>query len=284
MLIIGGRGEFGQFLQRDVLPSLGAEIVLTIERETAREQHADKLRQARHIILATPLADYAERACELVHQCRDLNEPTTLWLISSVQAGVWRAVTATLASVANPYLAAVFIHPMYGPNGFRAKEREAETFRNFLTAKAEGAQHRLDGEIAELADAFRSKLSIGTTTAFDPDEHDRATAYSQGLSYCVGQLMFERPEIDTAVKGQMPDLHHSFHANRNLIIDFLRINAYMPAVVAMFAKSWQRTTQSTYADLLQAFAEADTALHLRANSPIPTKWYAKLRAAATNLL
>src|SRR5712664_132776 len=94
VLIIGGRGEFGQFLQRDILPALGAETVLTLERDTQREQHADRLRQARHIILATPLAGYAERGCELVHQCGALNKPTTLWLISSVQVGVWRAITA----------------------------------------------------------------------------------------------------------------------------------------------------------------------------------------------
>src|SRR6266446_9163179 len=99
VLIIGGRGYFGQFLQRDILPALGAEIVLTLERDTPYEQHAANLRQARHIILATPLAGYAERACDLVRQCVDLSEPTTLWLISSVQAGMWRAVTATLAGL-----------------------------------------------------------------------------------------------------------------------------------------------------------------------------------------
>jgi prephenate dehydrogenase len=284
VLIIGGRGEFGQFLQRDILPALGAEIVLTLERDTPPEQHIDRLRQARHIILATPLAGYAECACELVHQCGDLIETTTLWLISSVQAGVWRAVTETLAVVANPYLAAVFVHPMYGPNGFRAKEREAETFRNILTARIDGAKHRTGEEVAEIANAFRSKLSIGTTTDFDPEAHDRATAYSQGLSYCVAQVMFERPEIDAAVKEQLPDLHRSFHANQNLISDFLRINSYMPEVIGVFTASWQRTTQSTYADLLHAFAQADTALSRGANSMIPTKWYEKLRAASVELI
>jgi len=284
VLIIGGRGEFGRFLQCDVLPALGAQIVLTLERDTPREQHAGRLKQARHIILATPLARYAERACELVQQCGDLNEPTTLWLISSVQAGVWRAVKATLAVVANPYLAAVFVHPMYGPNGFRAKEREAGTFRNILTATVDGAKHRTESDVTEIENAFRSKLSIGTTTDFDPEEHDRATAYSQGLSYCVAQVMFERPEIDAAVKERMPDLHRSFHANQNLISDFLRINSYMPEVIGVFAASWQRTTQSIYAELLHAFAEADTALSRGANAMIPTKWYEKLRAASIKLI
>ena len=280
VLIIGGRGEFGQFLQRDILPNLGVDSVLTIERDTAVDQHWPRLQQAKHIVLSTPLAGYEERARELVQQCRDLNEPTTLWLISSVQAGAWRAVTAALATVANPYLAAIFAHPMYGPNGFRAKEQEAETFRNILTATIDGAQHRLAGEIAEIGDAFRSKLGIATTTAYDPEQHDRATAYSQGLSYCVGQVMFERPEIDAAVKQRMPDLHHSFHANHNLINDFLRINNYMPEVIEVFAESWQRTSQSTYADLSHAFGEADAILSRGASSTIPTKWYEKLRAAS----
>lgn len=280
VLIIGGRGEFGQFLQRDILPSLGARAVLTLERDTPPEQHLDKLRQARHIVLATSLAGYGERASELVHQCRDLNQPATLWLISSVQAGVWRAVSATLAKVGNPNLAAVFVHPMYGPNGFRAKEREAETFRNILTATADGAEHRTAAEIAAIAGAFRDKLSIETITDFDPEEHDRATAHSQGLSYCVAQVMFERPEIDQAVKEQMPDLHQSFHANHNLINDFLRLNAYMPEVTEVFAEAWPRTIQSTYTDVLCAFAQADTALSRGAISLIPTKWYEKLRAAS----
>lgn len=283
VLVIGGRGEFGQFLQRDILPSLGIRTVLTIERDTPRESQADWLRQAGHIILSTPLAAYEERARQLVQQCRNLNSPATLWFIPSVQAGVWRAVTATLADLANPYLAAVFVHPMYGPNGFRAKEREAGTFRNILTATSEGARHPIADEVAEISEAFRDKLSIETTTTFDPDQHDRVTAYSQGLSYCVARIMFERPEIDTAVRKQMPDLHHAFHANHNLIDDFLRLNAYMPEVVAVFTGAWRRTTESVYADLLRAFGEADTALHCGSDSLIPTKWYAKLRAASIKL-
>lgn len=282
VLIIGGRGEFGQFLQREILPSLGADTVLTVERDTPREQHPARLRQARHIILATPLADYTGRACEIVHQCRDLQAPATLWLISSVQAGVWRAVTATLASVSNPWLAAVFAHPMYGPNGFQAKDQESMTFRNILTATTEGANHPLADEVAEIENAFRDRLSIETATDFDPEEHDRITAYSQGLSYCVGQVMFERPEIDALVHEQLPDLHQSFHANHDLILDFLGLNSYMPEVTAVFAESWQRTTQSNYADILRAFGEADTALSHGAKSMIPTKWYAKLRAAWIN--
>jgi len=68
VLIVGGRGEFGQFLQRDILPSLGANSVLTIERDTPAEERPALLRQARHIVLATPLADYVERACQLTCQ------------------------------------------------------------------------------------------------------------------------------------------------------------------------------------------------------------------------
>ncbi|HEX9424892.1 MAG TPA: hypothetical protein VF899_16755, partial [Pyrinomonadaceae bacterium] len=120
VLIIGGQGEFGQFLQHDILPILGIGNVVTIERETPREEHARLLQQARHILLATPLAGYAELACDLVYRCGRLQQPTTLWLIPSVQAGVWRAVTATLEIVGNAFLSAVFAHPMYGPNGFRA--------------------------------------------------------------------------------------------------------------------------------------------------------------------
>ena len=215
-----------------------------------------------------------------MHKCHNLRKPTTLWLISSVQAGVWRAVTAVLATVENPWLASVFVHPMYGPNGFRAKEQEAETFRNILTATVDGTQHPLAGEVAEISEAFRSKLSIETTTAFDPEQHDQVTAFSQGLSYCVAQAMFEHPQIDALFKERMPDLHRSFHANHNLINDFLRINTFMPEVSAAFSESWQRTRQSNDVDILRAFAEADTALSRRATSQIPTKWYERLRAAS----
>ena len=278
VLIIGGRGEFGQFLQRDILPNLGVDTVLTIERDTPRDQHLPKLQQARHLIIATPLAGYAERACEIGHECRNLQRPLTLWLIPSVQAGVCRAITAMLTSVQSPYLSAVFVHPMYGPNGFRSDEREARTFRNFLTATAEGAKHSLTEEVAQVVKAFHGKFGIDTITAFDPEQHDRITAYSQGLSYCVAQTIFERPEIDALVQTRMPDLHFSFHANHGLILDFLRLNAYMPKVLAVFGDAWQRTTQSSYQDLLSAFAQADETLNCGIEPSIPTKWYEKLRA------
>ncbi len=281
ILVIGGRGEFGQFLQQDILPVLGADSILTIERETPRDEYLLGLQRARHIVLATPLAGYAELACELVYRCRDFLTQTTLWLIPSVQAGVWRAVTATLEMVGNPLLSAVFVHPMYGPNGFRATEPEARTFQNVLTATHEGSEHPMSAEVTQICDAFWSKFNIATALDFDPEEHDRITAYSQGLSYCVARCMFEQPELDTLIKEHMPDLFHSFHANHDLILDFIRINAYMPQVIAAFTEAWRQTTESTYRDVLQAFAQADNSLNTGEDSPIPTKWYEKLREAAS---
>jgi len=280
VLIIGGDGEFGQFLRHDIMPALDVTEISIIERDTPHHEHHFLLESARHIVLATPLAGYAERACELIYQCRSLNKPTTLWLIPSVQAGAWRAVSATLEILANPFLSAVFIHPMYGPNGFRETEPEARTFQNVLTATHPGSEHLLDAELSGIASCFLDRFNISTTNAFDPDEHDRVTAYSQGLSYCVGRLMFDRPDIDEALREKMPELHHSFTANHDLIIDFVRVNSYMPQVLAAFAHSWTQTKQQSYSDVLNAFAQADAALNKGEESPISTKWYEKLRAAA----
>jgi prephenate dehydrogenase len=280
VLIIGGAGEFGRFLRQDILPSLGVIHVSIIERDTPREDHQSFLETARHVVLATPLAGYAERACELIYQTRTLNETTTLWLIPSVQAGVWRAVSATLELVANPRLSAVFLHPMYGPNGFRETEAEARTFQNVLTATYSGAKHPLDDELTAITNMFLTRFNIRTTASFNPDEHDRVTAYSQGLSYCVARLMFELPELDQIMHEEMADLHHSFSGNRDLILDFVRINSYMPQVIAAFADAWRQTNQSDYNDVLNAFGRADAALNQGADSPISTKWYEKLRAAA----
>jgi len=254
-----------------------------IERDTPREDHESSLDTARHVVLATPLAGYAERACELIYQSRSLNETTTLWLIPSVQAGVWRAVSATLELVGNPCLSAVFLHPMYGPNGFRETEPEARTFQNVLTATYAGAKHPLDDELTAITNMFLTRFNIRTTASFNPDEHDRVTAYSQGLSYCVARLMFEFPELDQILCEEMSDLHHSFSGNRDLILDFVRINSYMPQVIAAFADAWRQTNQSNYNDVLNAFARADAALNQGADSPISTKWYEKLRAAAREL-
>lgn len=283
VLIVGGEGEFGRFLRQDILPSLGVTHVSVIERETPREEHESYLATARHIVLATPLAGYAERACEMIYQSRTFDSTKTFWLIASVQAGVWRAVSATLELVANPLLSAVFVHPMYGPNGFRETEPEARTFQNVLTATYAGTNHPLDDELNEITNLFLTEFNIRTTTSFTPDEHDRVTAYSQGLSYCVARLMFERPELDQTLREEMSDLHRSFTSNRDLILDFVRINSYMPQVIAAFMYAWRQTNQSDYNDLLTAFARADAALNRGANSPISTKWYEKLRASADGI-
>jgi len=280
VLIIGGEGEFGRFLRQDILPSLGVTDVSVIERDTPREEHQTFLETARHIVLATPLAGYAERACELIYQTSKLNERTTLWLIPSVQAGAWRAAFATLQLVANPYLSAVLLHPMYGPNGFRETEAEARTFQNVLTATYSGAAHPLADELTSFTNRFLTTFNIQTTASFNSDEHDRITAYSQGLSYCVARLMFELPEFDQILRKEMPDLHHSFSGNRDLILDFIRINSYMPQVLAAFAHAWRQTDRSNYHNVLNAFASADAALNQGSESPISTKWYEKLRAAA----
>jgi len=283
ILIIGGDGEFGRFLRHDILPHFGALDVDVVERKTSREEHGHKLEHARHVVLATPLAGYAELACELIYRCRHLKERTTLWLIPSVQAGVWRAVSATLELVANPKISAVFLHPMYGPNGFRETEPEARTFQNVLTATHVGSDHHLANEVKQIISTFETQFNISTTDTFDPDQHDQVTAYSQGLSYCVGKLIFERPEVEAVIEEHLPDLHHSFSANHDLILDFLRINSYMPQVLAAFADAWRHTQQHTYDDVLRAFAQADSSLNRGEESPISTKWYEKLRAAAAQL-
>jgi prephenate dehydrogenase len=160
VLIVGGAGEFGQFLQRDILPHVCDKTVSSIERDTPGEERRSMLNQARHVVVATPLAGYAQLACELVYRCRDVSEPKTLWLIPSVQAGVWRAVTATLEMVNNPKLSAVFVHPMYGPNGFRETEPEARTFQNVLTATHEGAHNVLKSEVENISRTFHTKFNI----------------------------------------------------------------------------------------------------------------------------
>jgi prephenate dehydrogenase len=280
VLIVGGSGEFGKFLQQSILPLLGIESVLAVDRESTREEKTSALQKARHLVLATPLAGYAELACDLVHRCRAQETRTTFWFIPSVQAGVWRAVTASLESIRNPLLSAIFVHPMYGPNGFRATDAEASTFQNILTAKYEGSHHSLSREIDWISKALQDRFNITTTVAFNPDEHDRFTAYSQGLSYCIGQLMFERSELDRLLRERLPELHYSFHANHDLILDFLRINSYVPEVMAVFANAWRQTSQETFADLLSAFGKADLILNGNQGSSIPTKWYERLRAAA----
>jgi prephenate dehydrogenase len=280
VLIVGGAGEFGRFLQRDILPHVCDKTVSSSERDTPHEEQTTLLRQARHVVVATPLAGYAELACELVYRCRDVFEPKTLWLIPSVQAGVWRAVTATLGMVNNPKLSAVFVHPMYGPNGFRETEVEARTFQNVLTATHEGADNPLKSEIENISHTFQTKFNIATTTKFDAEEHDRITAYSQGLSYCVGKLMFQRADLGAFVQKEMPGLYNSFRGNQELIIDFLRINSYMPQVNAAFNDAWEQTSKTTLTDILSAFHTADHRLNHGADSPISTKWYQKLRTAS----
>jgi hypothetical protein len=54
VLIVGGAGAFGHFLQRDILPSV--KTVLSDDRDTRREEHQSLLKRARHVIVATPLA------------------------------------------------------------------------------------------------------------------------------------------------------------------------------------------------------------------------------------
>lgn len=283
VLIVGGAGEFGQFLQRDILPYICVKTVLSVDRDTPSEEQQSLLKQARHVIVATPLAGYAQLACELVYRCRNVSESKTLWLIPSVQAGVWRAVTATLDMVNNPKLSAVFVHPMYGPNGFRETEPEARTFQNVLTGTHEGLDNPLNEEISRVNGSFHTTFNIATTTEFGAEEHDQITAYSQGLSYCVGKLMFQRPELAALVEKRMPDLHNSFRANQELIIDFLRINSYMPQVIAAFNDAWEQTAKTTFTDILRAFRSADHTLNRGTNSPISTKWYERLRVASLQI-
>ena len=92
--------------------------------------------------------------------------------------------------------------------------------------------------------------------------------------------MFQRADLAALVQNEMPDLYNSFRANEELIIDFVRINAYMPQVIAAFNDAWEHTSKTTLADILNAFRTADQRLNRGADSRISTKWYEKLRTAS----
>lgn len=92
--------------------------------------------------------------------------------------------------------------------------------------------------------------------------------------------MFQRADLAALVQKEMPDLYNSFRANHELIIDFLRINSYMPQVIAAFNDAWEQTSKTTLTDILSAFHKADHTLNRGADSPISTKWYEKLRTAS----
>ena len=47
VLIVGGAGEFGQFLQRDILPHVCEKTVASLERDTPSEVRRALLSQAR---------------------------------------------------------------------------------------------------------------------------------------------------------------------------------------------------------------------------------------------
>jgi hypothetical protein len=96
----------------------------------------------------------------------------------------------------------------------------------------------------------------------------------------VGKLIFQRADLAALVQKEMPDLYNSFRANQELIIDFLRINSYMPQVIAAFNDAWEQSSKTTLTDILNAFHTADSTLNRGAGSPISTKWYEKLRMAS----
>ncbi|MBA2670587.1 MAG: hypothetical protein H0U67_09470 [Gemmatimonadetes bacterium] len=279
VVVVGGDGEFGRFLRLQILPDLGVHDAMCIERSMPPAERAALLWRARHVVLSTPLVGYCEAARSLVHECRANLEPVTFWFIPSVQQEVWRAVVEELLGTANPHLSAVIVHPMYGPLGYAAAEPEARTFRNILTGVHAGEAHPMQEEVIRIQQKFRTFLGIETVTAFDPPEHDRITAASQGLSYCVAKAMFEDPELDQAVGERLPDIHRSFHADRSLILEFLRSNSNMPGIAQAFAERRRAAPGGCMTALLAAFQSLDRDLNGE-GSAIPTKWYSRLRSCA----
>jgi prephenate dehydrogenase len=279
VVVIGGEGEFGRFLRLRILPGLGIRDPVSIERSTSATERTAVLSRARHVVLSTPLTGYLQAARSLVRECRANTEPITVWLIPSVQQKVWEAAVNEIMDAANRYLSAVIVHPMYGPLGFAAEEPEARTFQNILTGMHAGEAHPMDEEVLRIQQKFSARLGIETITAFDTREHDRITAASQGLSYCVARAMFEDPALDREVGERLPDLHRSFHADRPLIFEFLRANLYVREIAAAFDDRRRATAGSGLAAALTTFGTLDRELN-GDGSLIPTKWYLRLRSSA----
>jgi prephenate dehydrogenase len=276
VVVVGGAGEFGRFLRYEVLPRLGATSIACIERSTPAAERISLLRRARHVLLATPLAGYPEGAVDLVRECHPAPAPVTLWLIPSVQLPTAEAVSRVHERLGDPCISVVLFHPMYGPASHASPERRARGPQNILTATMEGGAYPLEREIESVGGACERVLGITTTRAFDPREHDRITASSQGLSYCLAMSMFDEPELDAEVRQRLPELHRSFHTDRELIGEFMRANSFAPAVRSAFEASRDLTGSRGLEGALRAFREVDRELN-GPGSAIPTTWYERLR-------
>jgi prephenate dehydrogenase len=283
VVVVGGGGEFGRFLRTRILPGLGVQQTSSIERDTPEGERLERLAAARHVVLSTPLAGYADAARRLVRDVRSAQTPKTLWMIPSVQEPVLEAVRVELRAVRNPAIGVVLVHPMYGPMGFSAVEREARTFRNLVTSVEADAGHPAAREVHAIARRFARRFGIRTTTRFDVTQHDRITAASQGLSYLVALSMFDDPALDAEIAARFPDLHRSFHADHALIEEFLRLNRHVADVEATFRAAREDASGTGSDVVLRAFARVDDELNDRTVSPIPTKWYLRLREAAAGL-
>jgi prephenate dehydrogenase len=287
VVIVGGGGEFGRFLREQILPALGLPGTVSVERDTPAGTRAAALRRARHVVLATPLVGYPETAAELARELlaarTDGARRVTLWLLPSVHLPTLEAVLPVLSGEASGReLTAVLVHPMYGPHGFSRTEREARTFRNFVTAVLAPRGGRAGAEVRRLAAASERLLGIGTTRAIDPAAHDRITGASQGLSYCVAATMFDDPVAEREVAAALPELHRAFRADRGLILEFLRANPFACTLRAEFEAERSRSSESVpgaLGPILSAFAAMDRRLN-PTGSPIPTRWYERLQQAA----
>jgi prephenate dehydrogenase len=278
VVVVGGDGEFGSFLRLRILPALSVVDAATIEGSTPMVTRRALLSRAAHVVLSTPLAGYREAARALVHECSASTAPVTLWFIPSVQREAWDTVVEELLDVANPLLSAVMVHPMYGPRGFAATEPGPRRFRNILTGVHAGESHPIWRELVLLRQAFRARLGIETVDEFGPHEHDRITAASQGLAYCVAQAMFEDPDLDREIGERLPDLHRSFHVDRPLILEFMRASVHMPGIARSFAARRREASESGLASVLEVFRGIDRELNGEI-SAIPTRWYLRLRSA-----
>jgi prephenate dehydrogenase len=240
--IIGGTGRMGTFFSK-VFSDAGHEV-FSAGRNT-RITPRDIARQCELVILSVPIRETVgviDSIAPLLSEEQIIGDLTSLKV---------RPVEAMLKSKAQ----VIGMHPMFGPSA-----------TSLLRQTIVVTPARCDTPVLErILAIFRDQGARITMTT--PEEHDRIMAVVQGLTHFVTLVMADTMRrMNTSPQDTLPFMSPVYRMEMNLAgrllsqdpglySDMLRMNPYIPPVLAACLESHENIAESVTGDNVTQFAD-----------------------------
>ncbi|MDX2128407.1 MAG: hypothetical protein SFU91_05155 [Chloroherpetonaceae bacterium] len=261
VLIIGNKGNFGNFLEKSILPSISDLLQINLIKgcdiDVEFNDMIETASEFSDIIICINLGNYHKTLKKIIPEFIRLEKPITFWLVPSLQYPSFVAIKE-FDLKRHRKIDFVLLHPMYGPQSFSNSTFNSRTTFQTIVTYVTSKKTKICLENVEKA--CQAKHNLSFQYQFTPESHDFEVAKTQGLVFAFALTLLEHKKVANEFQSRFPKQFAAFLADKALMSDFIALNIKANEIFSEFKSmmSEYNNNQVTLEDYMQCYCRLNS--------------------------